>query len=515
MEIHQMHERGFKVSQIARKLGVSRTTIYKHLRRDPEEMALWLASSRCRKKKLDAYESLILSWLQEHPDLSAAQISDWLLEKNRSLRIGESTVRSFVKTLRDRYGIEKTQLPRQHHAVPDPPMGKQIQVDFGTCVQPKADGGSIRLYCIGFVLSHSRYKFVRWLDRPFTTPDVIQMHELAFEAFGGIAEELVYDQDKLILVSENGGDLILTEAFQTYREQRRFTLHVCRRGDPQSKGRIESVIKFVKYNFARHRIFQNLERWNEQNEQWLNRTGNGRVHNLTKKRPIDVFQQEKKHLRPVNEKIKSFLISSSSITRTVRKDNTILYQANRYSLPLGTYQAGKSVYLTLTPDDRLIIREQPDSPPLAEHVLCHEKGQLIQDRQHTRDRSQGISAYIQALVQQFSHPKEAEHYLEQLHERYPRYIRDQLQIVERTLAPLDQDRKDDLLAECLRRELFSANDFRDMALYLEQWKREAPPESAPVPDHRQSVSSLRTAESHAVPVADMDTYVTLLKGERK
>ncbi|MEX2592487.1 MAG: hypothetical protein WD426_06905 [Anditalea sp.] len=37
---------------------------------------------------------------------------------------------------------------------------------------------------------------------------------------GGIPMEIVYDQDKVFTVSENGGDLILNETFRAYtREQ--------------------------------------------------------------------------------------------------------------------------------------------------------------------------------------------------------------------------------------------------------------------------------------------------------
>lgn len=67
------------------------------------------------------------------------------------------------------------------------------------------------MYFITFVLSHSRYKYVEWLDRPFTTKDTIWCHENAFAFFGGMPEEIVYDQDHLITVSENVGDILLTE----------------------------------------------------------------------------------------------------------------------------------------------------------------------------------------------------------------------------------------------------------------------------------------------------------------
>ncbi len=81
-------------------------------------------------------------------------------------------------------------------------MGQQAQVDFGQNVQRTTLGKEVKLYFISFVLSHS--------DRPFTTKDVVLMQENAFKHFEGILYELVYDQDSLLVVSENAGEIIYT-----------------------------------------------------------------------------------------------------------------------------------------------------------------------------------------------------------------------------------------------------------------------------------------------------------------
>ncbi len=49
-----------------------------------------------RKKKLDPYRDWIVTWLQENPSMSGAQILDWLQEKFPDLQVGESTVRRYV-----------------------------------------------------------------------------------------------------------------------------------------------------------------------------------------------------------------------------------------------------------------------------------------------------------------------------------------------------------------------------------------------------------------------------------
>ena len=474
MDIKRLHEQGFKVAKIARKLGISRTTVYDYIEKNPDEMAIWLASNKSRRKKLDKYKSLILTWLKEHPDQSSAQIHDWLRERYPSFIIGESTVRSFVKTLREEYLIPKTEIKRQYQAIPDPPMGQQAQVDFGQNVQRTTLGKEIKLYFISFVLSHSRYKYVEWLDRPFTTKDVVLMHENAFKHFEGIPYELVYDQDSLLVVSENAGEIIYTAEFQKYIQERNLQIHLCRKADPESKGRIENVVGYVKKNFAKHRVFHNLEQWNEQCFSWLERTGNGKIHNTTKKRPIEVFSLEKQHLRPVSSRYSPFGESYNpinSIARTVRKDNTILYLSNRYSVPLGTFEKDKKVFIHISDGDHLVVYDHIDGTVIAEHPLHHGKGKLIQATEHTRDRTKGIQAYIANLSEQFNDVKLAREYLEVVRNNYPRYIRDQLQVITRVITNLEPSVRDLALKEAVKRKLFSASEFSDVVEYTKRYRQ--------------------------------------------
>src|SRR5690625_473163 len=97
MEIHQLLNQGFNKTQVAKKLNISRTTVYRYLEKNPESMAKWVNSTKVRRKILDPYKEIILNWLRTHPDMSAAQVFDWLLDKYEHLKVAESTVRSYVK----------------------------------------------------------------------------------------------------------------------------------------------------------------------------------------------------------------------------------------------------------------------------------------------------------------------------------------------------------------------------------------------------------------------------------
>ncbi|WP_199898964.1 transposase [Paenibacillus popilliae] len=185
-------------------------------------------------------------------------------------------------------------------------------------------------------------------------------------------------------------------------EEREFQIYMCRKADPESKGKIENVVKYIKRNFARHRSFTNIDKLNEQCLAWLSRTGNAKMHHTTQKIPAEVYASEKAHLRPVQKKIER--ISNSSITRTVRKDNTIWYESNRYTVPIGTYDGSdKEVAVRVAEDNKLIIYEEGSGHILAEHTLClHRKGELIRNHNHGRDRTKGVQAYIDHVAERFT-----------------------------------------------------------------------------------------------------------------
>ncbi|UCZ54862.1 IS21 family transposase [Bacillus shivajii] len=516
MEIQQLLKQGFSKVKVAQKLGVSRTTVYSYLKKSPSDMHEWMLQQKGRAKKLDPYKDVILSWLEKHRDMSASQVLDWLQEQHGVEDVAESTVRSYVRELRNEYNIPKESVPRTYEAIPDPPLGDQMQVDFGQTNQQSSNGNSVKLRFIAFVMSNSRYKYKEWLDRPFTTRDVIRAHENAFQYFEGITREIVYDQDALLVVSENGGDVILTKEFQAYKEERKLNMWVCRKADPESKGKIENVVGYIKSNFAKHRVFHGIDKWNEDGLAWLERTGNYKVHNTTKKRPIEVFLLEKQHLRPISSPINSFPIDnqcSSSISRKVRKDNTIYYQSNRYSVPLGTFEKNPTVTVSILENNQIVICDIATGEVLAKHPLSSEKGKLIQDRQHTRDRTKGIDSFIESIVEQFDDNELAFSFLQGVRTAYPRYIRDQLQIISKVLKKNDRKIVNCALMECVKQKLFCATDFSDMVQYLDRQR----PLNITLPQQTNRIKPLYEESESLMSVKpatrDIKEYVSVLAGD--
>jgi len=466
-EIHRLRSEGFSNSAIARKLKISRNRVIQYGKMTADEFYLFAISLQGRSKKLDPYREKILGWLKEHPDLSGAQVFDWLVEKLDVSSVTEGTVRNYVNELREAYHIPKLTSEREYSTVPELPMGLQIQVDFGQKRSPTTSGTHKQLYFIGFVLAHSRYKYVEWLDRPFRTSDLIRMHENAFRYFGGMSEEIVYDQDRLLAVSENAGDLIMTAEFTKYQQTRKFKVYLCRKSDPQSKGKIEQVVKYVKNNFAKNRMFDNLIDWQDSSMRWLKRTGNYKVHHNTKKRPVEVHALEKQHLQKVSGTYIFKDIFDSSITRNIHKDNVIRFDGNRYSVPLGTYRKGApNIAYVETDKEYLYIRLQQNGQVLAKHKIAEGNGKVISDPSH-RERSQTKRDLLIRQIEDMLDDKESVKWLiKLLTEHYPRHLVDQLKVVQSVILTYPAF-IEEAMDEMKRLRLTSANDLRDIALSLE------------------------------------------------
>ena len=460
-QIKQLVAEKFNKTQISEKLGISRTTVHTYSQMSEEEFFDWVRQIRKKSGKLSAYEERIKNRLGEHPELSSYQIHDWLLDKYPELQVSRRAVTAFVHKLRKVYHLPKPvkhKKRREYMAVEDLPYGQQAQVDFGVYTEMKTAQGEIqKVYFMITVLSRSRYKHVYFLSRPFTTADVIRAHEQAFIYFGGNPRQMVYDQDKLMVVSENGGNILFTSKFEAYLKVRKFELFVCRKRDPETKGKSESVVKYVKTNFLNARTYINEEVVNAECLAWLQRTGNGQEHGTTKRIPAQDFEKERQHLQPLGPICLSWLTYTEY---RVRKDNLITFKSNRYSVPEGTYQDKKTkVWVKVGKNKNLIICKE-DKTEIARHGICPDKGRTIINSNHRRDRSQKIKELTCQVSQLFADQQAAKKYIALLQKAKPRYIRDQVLLIRKTASKAKAGQIDQALEFCLANNIYNASDFK-------------------------------------------------------
>ena len=455
-EIHQQKRKGEQPSQIASFLGIDTRTVKKYLTMSEQEFDTYQVKLEQRAKKLVVYEDFVYKRLTDCTDASSAQVHDWLKECHPDFEdVSIKTVYNFVLYVRNKYRIPKVFDARQYTAVPELPYGAQAQADFGEYIMTDTEGHRKKVYFFAMVLSRSRYKYVSFSDTPFTTLFTIQAHEEAFAFFGGIPAEIVYDQDKLLLVSENVGDLLLTEAFRSYRQHRGFELYFCRKNDPQSKGKIENVIGYIKYNFLRGRTYFDNITLNAQSIDWLARTANAKIHASTCKIPALEWAIEKSYLTSI---LNTYIMQQEDQSTGVKKDNRIQYKGVKYTLPIGTYQGPSTKVFIRQQEDILIISDNKGSI-IAKHPLSSLIGVTIRNNNHLRDHSHRITELIRQASSLFTDPHTASIYLEQIRENKPRYIRDQIKLITSLAGKYTKQDMDRTLNYCLENNITSATDF--------------------------------------------------------
>lgn len=459
-KIQQDKKQGFSREATARHLGLNWRTVDQYWAMTVEEYEAM--QKRQYSSGLDKRRDIILQWLKSFDDVSAAQIEDWLVE-HYDEHYNSRTVRDYVAKLRLQYAIPKRVKGREYGPVPELPPGIQLQADFGQYNAIRPGMSRIKLHFLVLILAHSRYKYVVWQARHFTSLDLVRSLESCFQAFGGVPSELVIDQDSLMVVNENYGDIIYTYEFERCKSRHGFTMRVCRKADPESKGMVESGVKFVKINFARNRTFVSLEQWSADSDAWLIRTGNGKRHAETQKIPAEVFNSEKLHLKPVIS-LTSLEPCNEMVTTPVRKNNTIRYKSVRYSVPLGTYNQYQTVSIKADNDQLLIYN--PDGLLVASHTLSALPGDLVVNRDHARNKSSQIEQLWQDALTALGSTPQALTYLQRIRKARSRYIRDQLLLILSVCPKYEPEILRQAVLACLECDSTTATDFRDFANHL-------------------------------------------------
>ena len=462
-EVQRLHREGLSYLAIAKALVMNRRTVVKYLAMSEADYEVFLEKKDTRTKILDSFESFVKDRLTAHPAASAAQVHDWLKEHHKRFpAISAKTVYNFVMAIRQKYSIALEEPAREYFVVEELPYGLQAQADFGQYILRNTEEKRKKVHFFVMMLSRSRMKFVRFSAIPFTSRTAIDAHEEAFKYFSGVPTEVVYDQDRLFLVDENLGDLLLTQHFKTYVFEQSFNLHFCRKADPQSKGKVENVVKFVKNNFLYGRAYFDIDTLQAQVLGWLERTGNGMPHSTIRKIPTQEWLIEKDHLKP----FVSTRILPAYIMRFVRQDNTIAYQGNFYSVPQGTFKKDVMVMIWLKDDELHIHDDQRNF--LCKHPVAQSKGNKVINTDHKRDKSKKLKDLVADTAALFSNPTLAVQYFELIRQVKSRYLRDQVLAIREAIKGCNEELVNKVLEKCIQERHLSAVAFAALITIHEQ-----------------------------------------------
>lgn len=284
-------DQGLSHSAVARLLGINRRTLHRWIERGV--MTDTVAEPRYTPRppvatKLDPYKEIIKDRLARYPALSSVRL---LAEIEAAGYAGGYTqLREFVQTVRPK-PLEEP--PVRFETAP----GKQAQVDFGKFRLPWGMRN-----CLLVVLAYSRLLWM-WFYRRQDMRTLIHGLESAFAFFGGVTEDMLFDQMKTVITRDDrlkGGDLVRNAEFQRFSGHWCFKAKACRPYRAQTKGKIERPIRYVRESFFYGREFASDEDLNRQATVWLDQVANVRIHYTTKERPYERFlRDEQAVLRPL------------------------------------------------------------------------------------------------------------------------------------------------------------------------------------------------------------------------
>ncbi len=354
MEIQQLHHDGVSVSEIARRLDMDRKTVRKYLRQAPREY-----ERKPKSWKVDPFRV----YLRERWELGVQNASRLFAEiQKRGYGGGVTQVRAVMAPWRSE-GQERAFV--RFETAP----GEQAQMDWGHF----GNYAGKRLYGFALTLCWSRMQYVEFTQRQ-DAETLLNCMVHAFEFFGGVTQTVLTDNMKTVVLDRVDGQPRFHTKMLDFASYYGFVPRVCHPYRPQTKGKIESTIRYIKSSFWPGIVFDSIEDLNRQALAWCGEA-NGRVHATTREVPQVRLPHE--GLTPLNGQP---VYDTAYVShRQVAKDCLVAYRGNRYSVPHA--HAGRSV-MVREPLDSGMIRLFHQQELIAVHRLSAAKGAMVTDPSH-------------------------------------------------------------------------------------------------------------------------------------
>ena len=183
------------------------------------------------------------------------------------------------------------------------PPGKQAQVDWGHLGSLSEDGSKREMWGFTITLGYSRMMMAEAAtDQRLGT--LLRMHESAFRQWGAVPEEILYDRMKTVWTGiDERGEIIWNAIFLDFARYWGFTPRLCRPYRPQTKGKIESGVKYVRRNFLCGLLGREPASLGDLNAElrcWVAEVANRRVHGTTHEQVLLRWDEDLFAMQPID-----------------------------------------------------------------------------------------------------------------------------------------------------------------------------------------------------------------------
>jgi transposase len=356
-DIQELKRQGLSISQIAAHTGFNRRTIRKYLaapdtpRYGPREP---------RPTKLDAFHGYLEGRLQAGVWNARVLLREL---QERGYAGGYTVLKDYLQPQRREAAVVAV---RRFET----PPGHQAQMDWGHLGTVQEAGRTRTLYGFVLTLGHSRAMYADLALRQ-TLPTLLRLHEAAFDALGGVPREILYDWMKTVASgTDERGEVRWHPQFRDFARYWGFVPRLCRPYRPQTKGKIESGIGYVRHNFLASYQPDDFAGTRGQLLAWTARVAHPRVHGTTHRVVAEAWEEERPFLQAIAGRRPYPLVIQQ--LRRVARDAYVDYDTNRYPVPWRV--AGREVFVREADGWIEIVREEET---LARHELCRGRHQVL------------------------------------------------------------------------------------------------------------------------------------------
>ncbi len=253
-------------------------------------------------------------------------------------------------------------------------IGEQAQVDWGTFGTLPIGHGTRSVSGFVMVLSYSRALFALFtLDQ--TLESFLRGHVAAFEAFGGVARTLVYDNLRSAVLDRRGTAIQFHPRLLELAGHYHFAPQPCTPARGNEKGKVERQIQYLRHAFFAARPFRDLDDLNAQFRRWRDDVAHARRHPEQRDRTVAaVFAEEQARLLPLPAHP-----FETDLVRAVRSGKTpyVRFDRNLYSIPHPYVRRPLTLLASA-----VTVRVVDGTTEVARHRRSYDTGAVIEDPAH-------------------------------------------------------------------------------------------------------------------------------------
>ena len=235
------------------------------------------------------------------------------------------------------YSILKSYVsPRRRRRQPDATMlfetapGEQAQVDWGSLAYLDEGGRKHRIWVFVMTMGWSRACYVE-LVRRADTAAFIQCQVNAFEYLGGVPRRCLYDNAKVVTLGrDEGRQPIWNQRMLDFALRVGFEIRLCQPYRAQTKGKVESGVKYVKGNMWPSMRFTDDADLNMRGLEWCDSVASRRVHETTRRVPWEMLAEERPRLGKLLGR--NALAPWLREDRRVARDGFVSWEGSRYGV---------------------------------------------------------------------------------------------------------------------------------------------------------------------------------------